>query len=199
MWMQHPVGAQPQTETDISMGHVKYRQWLSEITDPQDNVAKNNAIAQTAKDAESLYHIHLLVAKRKGQLLTDLWGFDQQKLGYVKTDDFHQCLQIALDISKEAASLVISQIPFEGKSGHIAYRRWVADFSRTPEVDWQSYLNTNLLAQGRRELDMQHATQAAIHQAKIQYEENKQAAEARSIINNRFYRSPSAVEYPKTN
>ena len=107
--------------------------------------------------------------------------------------EFEQACRLCLDC---AGRIVVTGM---GKSGHIAYRRWVADFSRTPEVDWQSYLNTNLLAQGRRELDMQHATQAAIHQAKIQYEENKQAAEARSIINNRFYRSPSAVEYPKTN
>jgi len=197
MWMQHPIGAQPKTETDLSVGHVKYRQWLDEITNPQDEIAKNDAINKTAKDAETLYHIHLLVGKRKGELLTDLWGFDKQKLGYVSTDDFHRCLQISLDISKQSASLVIKQIPFEGKSGSIAYRRWVSDFCRSPSIDWQSYLNMNLLAEGRRELDMQHAQQAMIHQAKIQHMEVQQATQASELTDNRYYRSPSAVEYPR--
>jgi len=166
MWLQDPLGAQ--NYPDVSHGHVKYEDWLKNLMTPDNEIAKEKAIADTTHDASELYELWRLVVAKKHDLLKDFWDFDKEKLGYVKTDDFHRALQIALGINKDQASLILSAIPFEGKCGSIAYRRWLAEFCRSPRVDWQSYLNMNLLANGSRELDMKHAEKAATTKAKME-------------------------------
>jgi len=166
IWLQDPLGAQP--IPDVTHGHVKYREWLNHILSPADDEAKEKAIASVTASASELYELWRLVCAKKHDLLTDFWSFDKEKLGYVGTSDFHRALQICLGINKEQASLLLSAIPFEGKSGSIAYRRWIAEFCRSPKIGWQSYLNMNLLATGSRELDIQHAEKATNIRAKME-------------------------------
>lgn len=168
MWIQDPIGAKD--VADIAHGHVKYMDWLNNILQPEDEVNKELAISTVASNAGELYELWRLVCASKHQLLTDLWPYDKEKMGYVKTDDFHYVLQSSLQITKEQASLLLGAIPFEGKSGFIAYRRWMAEFVRSPRIGWQNYLNMNLLASGSRELDMDHASRAAAIRAKMEKE-----------------------------
>jgi len=171
MWVQNKMGAQANYENkDIGNGHVKYEEWLKNTLTPEHEVSVETAVSNLSKDAGELYELWRLVNANKQALLADLWDYDKEKIGYVKTDDFHQCLQLALGITKQQASLLVSSIPLQGDCGSIAYRRWIAEFSRSPRVGWQSYLNVTLLASGSREVDMQHADKAVTLKAKIETE-----------------------------
>merc|ERR1719183_3468908 len=105
-------------------------------------------------------------------------------MGYVGTDEFRRTCQMTLQVGREQADLLLESVPFQGNCGSVAYRRWLAEFCRSPRVGWQSYLNMNLMATGSRELDLQHAEQAAATKARAsalkQYQEacNERALQA---------------------
>ena len=46
------------------------------------------------------------------QVLSEMWKFDKEKIGYVKTDDFHGALQIALDIKKVQSTRLLCFVPY---------------------------------------------------------------------------------------
>jgi len=131
-----------------------------------------------------------------------MWKFDKEKIGYVKTEDFHGALQLALDIKKEEASLILhTSVPFVGRCGSVAYRRWLADFCQTPRVDWQSYLNMNLLATGSREISLQHAEQGVKYMAATQSETLAQEKKKKKMLIAPLEDSSSnsTTQYPSVN
>ena len=119
---------------------------------------------------------------RKHQVLSDMWTFDKEKIGYVSVIDFEKALRLSLNCSHADAELLLQSVPQEGRSGSVDYRRWLTEFCRNPRVDWQGYNNVSLLAQGLRHVDLEHAGKAVKHQALTQHEIKMQAMEQERLL-----------------
>ena len=178
-WLQDRQAGQ--AVPDVSHGHVLYNRWLQHVLHPEEKEFEAGVMKETGEKAAMTYELWRLVCHRKSQLLVDFWSFDREKLGHITVDDFEQALRVALQISHAQAQLLLETVPFKGRSGWIDYRRWIAEFCRSPEVNWQAYGNVSLLAQSSRELDMEHAEHAAKAKALTQHHIAEQTRHAEEL------------------
>jgi len=178
-WLQDRQAGQ--SVPDVSHGHVLYNRWLQHVINPTAKSFEAELMKETGEKAAMTYELWRLVCNRKSQLLVDFWSYDQQKLGYVTTVDFEAALRLALQVTSAQAQLLLDTVPFKGRSGSVDYRRWVAEFCRSPDVNWQAYGNVTLLAQSTRELDMEHAEHAAKAKALTQHHVEEQTRHAEEL------------------
>ena len=137
-------------------GPVEYERWMLSVINPKGECAMEETMATTAADSNRLYDIWTAVTQNKRALLWELHQLDREAIGYVTVADFYRALQVALECSNSDAKLVVKNIPLQGGSGYIDYRRWLAEFTNDPRIDWQSYLNVALLATGTHELRLRN-------------------------------------------